>query len=214
MACELAPTAHNLAAVYPGRLAGPVHVCRMIASRTAQVHGSKLEFTLSPANRSGFEQTGNNFLESSGICGILSLIGRSRGAGGLSMEEETASPSQRDEARAAAKRRRTKGFDRREAIFDLFVSGFSHQQIATALKTSTPHRPARHRHRRRRAAARRARALRPGAGRATVEGALACRRPARAGRHPRLHALFENRGRARPLSRTRAAKASQPRFTQ
>ena len=52
------------------------------------------------------------------------------------MEEDTASPSQRDEARAAAKRRRTKGLDRREAIFDLFVSGFSHQRIARALKTS------------------------------------------------------------------------------
>ena len=52
------------------------------------------------------------------------------------MAEEPASPSQRDEARAAAKRRRTKGLDRREAIFDLFVSGFSHQRIARALKTS------------------------------------------------------------------------------
>ena len=52
------------------------------------------------------------------------------------MEEDTASPSQRDEARAAATRRRTKGLDRREAIFDLFVSGFSHQRIARALKTS------------------------------------------------------------------------------
>ena len=53
------------------------------------------------------------------------------------MEEKTASPSQRDDARAAARRRRTKAFDRREAIFDLFVSGFSHQQIAAALKTSS-----------------------------------------------------------------------------
>jgi len=53
------------------------------------------------------------------------------------MQENTASPSRRDEARAAAQRRRTKGLDRREAIFDLFVSGFSHQQIATALKTSS-----------------------------------------------------------------------------
>jgi hypothetical protein len=52
------------------------------------------------------------------------------------MKEKHPSPSQRDEARAAAKRRRTKGFERREAIFDLFVSGFSHQQIAKALKTS------------------------------------------------------------------------------
>ncbi|MGA8714386.1 MAG: helix-turn-helix domain-containing protein [Roseiarcus sp.] len=53
------------------------------------------------------------------------------------MTDEPASPSKRDEARAAAKRRRTKGLDRREAIFDLFVSGFSHQQIAKALDAST-----------------------------------------------------------------------------
>ena len=53
------------------------------------------------------------------------------------MTEEPASPSQRAEARALAKKRRTKGFERREAIFDLFVSGFSHQKIATTLKTST-----------------------------------------------------------------------------
>jgi predicted transcriptional regulator len=46
------------------------------------------------------------------------------------------SPFQRAEARALAKKRRTKGFERREAIFDLFVSGFSHQQIAKALGTS------------------------------------------------------------------------------
>jgi hypothetical protein len=52
------------------------------------------------------------------------------------MPEGPAFPSQRDKARAAAKRRRTKGLDRREAIFDLFVSGFSHQQIATGLKIS------------------------------------------------------------------------------
>ncbi len=53
------------------------------------------------------------------------------------MTEEPASPSQRAEARALAKKRRTKGFERREAIFDLFVSGFSHQKIAKTLKTST-----------------------------------------------------------------------------
>ena len=46
------------------------------------------------------------------------------------------SSSQRAEARARAKKRRTKGFERREAIFDLFLSGFSHQQIAKALGTS------------------------------------------------------------------------------
>jgi DNA-binding NarL/FixJ family response regulator len=39
--------------------------------------------------------------------------------------------------RAAAKKRRTKGFERRDAVFDLFVSGFSHQQIAKALNAST-----------------------------------------------------------------------------
>ena len=53
------------------------------------------------------------------------------------MTEEPAPPSQRAEARGLAKTRRTKGLERREAIFDLFVSGFSHQQIAKALKTST-----------------------------------------------------------------------------
>ena len=53
------------------------------------------------------------------------------------MVEDPVSPSQRAEVRAVAKRRRTKGFERREAIFDLFVSGFSHQQIAKALKVST-----------------------------------------------------------------------------
>ena len=53
------------------------------------------------------------------------------------MTEEPAAPSQRAEARAAAYKRRTKGFERREAIFDLLVSGFSHQQIAKALKTSS-----------------------------------------------------------------------------
>ncbi len=53
------------------------------------------------------------------------------------MTEEPASPSQRDEARALAKEGRTKGFERRGAVFDLFVSGFSHQQIAKALEVST-----------------------------------------------------------------------------
>ena len=52
-------------------------------------------------------------------------------------QQDEARPSERAEARAAAKRRRTKGFERREAIFDLFVSGFSHQQIAKALNAST-----------------------------------------------------------------------------
>ena len=37
---------------------------------------------------------------------------------------------------ARAKKLPTKGFEQREAIFDLFVSGFSHQQIAMALGTS------------------------------------------------------------------------------
>jgi Homeodomain-like domain-containing protein len=52
------------------------------------------------------------------------------------MTDEPASPSKRDEARAAAKRRRTKGLDRRQAIFDLFISGFSHHQIARAFEAS------------------------------------------------------------------------------
>ena len=45
-------------------------------------------------------------------------------------------PSRRAEARTRARRRRTKAFERREAIFDLFVSGYSHHEIAKALKTS------------------------------------------------------------------------------
>ena len=53
------------------------------------------------------------------------------------MTDEPASPSLRAEARIAAKERQTRGFERREAIFDLFVSGFTHQQIASALKTSS-----------------------------------------------------------------------------
>ena len=129
------------------------------------------------------------------------------------MADESPSHSQRDEARAGTKRRRTKGFERREAVFELFVSGFSHQQIATALKTSS------HTVRR------------------IVNTAVADRRLDSPERFARLqvarlskalaHAddrlergdirafgLFENRGRARPLSRTRAAKASQPRFAQ
>jgi transposase len=52
------------------------------------------------------------------------------------MVEEPAFPSRRAETRAVAKKRRTKGFERREAIFDLFVSGFSHQQIAKAFNAS------------------------------------------------------------------------------
>ena len=53
------------------------------------------------------------------------------------MTEESAPPSRRAEAQAEAKERRTREFERREAVFDLFISGFSHQQIAKALKTST-----------------------------------------------------------------------------
>ncbi len=52
------------------------------------------------------------------------------------MTEHPASPSQRAAARALANRRRTKCFERREDVFDLFVSGFSHHQIAKTLKTS------------------------------------------------------------------------------
>ncbi len=55
------------------------------------------------------------------------------------MTEQNPSPSRRDQARAQAKNLQTKGFERREAIFDLFVSGFSHHQIAksTDLSPST-----------------------------------------------------------------------------
>ena len=37
-------------------------------------------------------------------------------------QPDEARPSQRDEARALAKKRRTKDFERREGVFDLFVS--------------------------------------------------------------------------------------------
>lgn len=53
------------------------------------------------------------------------------------MTEESAPPSRRAEAQAEAKQRRRREFERREAVFDLFISGFSHQQIAKALSTST-----------------------------------------------------------------------------
>ncbi len=52
-------------------------------------------------------------------------------------QRNEARPSERTEARALAKKRRTKGLERREAVFDLFVSGFSHQKIAKALTVST-----------------------------------------------------------------------------
>ncbi|HZZ59631.1 MAG TPA: sigma factor-like helix-turn-helix DNA-binding protein [Roseiarcus sp.] len=48
----------------------------------------------------------------------------------------TDEPAERAEARARGKTRRTTGFERREAIFDLFLSGFSHHEIAKALGTS------------------------------------------------------------------------------
>ena len=126
------------------------------------------------------------------------------------MTEESASPSQRAGRGLRRSERRTKGFERREAVFDLFVSGFSHQQIATALKTSS--------HTVRRiidtaVADRRLDApgaLRPRSGRAAGQGALPCRPQARAGRHEGVCALSEDSGRARPLPRPRRARASAP----
>ncbi|HKN27852.1 MAG TPA: helix-turn-helix domain-containing protein [Roseiarcus sp.] len=52
------------------------------------------------------------------------------------MTDEPSSLSQRAEARAAAKARRAKRIERREACLDLVASGYSHRQIATALKVS------------------------------------------------------------------------------
>jgi Homeodomain-like domain len=52
------------------------------------------------------------------------------------MTDEPSSLSQRAEARAAAKARRAKRIERREACLELVVSGYSHPQIATALKIS------------------------------------------------------------------------------
>ena len=50
------------------------------------------------------------------------------------MSEESACPSPRLAAQAG--KRRTKGFGRREAMFELFASGHSHQEIAKAFETS------------------------------------------------------------------------------
>ena len=44
--------------------------------------------------------------------------------------------SQRAEARATAQKRKTKGRRRREVVFELVVSGYSHQEIAEAMGTS------------------------------------------------------------------------------
>jgi hypothetical protein len=52
------------------------------------------------------------------------------------MTEQSSSLSQRAEARAAAKARRAKRIERREAFLDLVASGYSHRQIATAMKVS------------------------------------------------------------------------------
>ncbi len=48
------------------------------------------------------------------------------------MTDQPSSPSLRAQRRAAAKTRRAKSIERREACFDLFLSGFSLQQIAQA----------------------------------------------------------------------------------
>lgn len=44
--------------------------------------------------------------------------------------------SQRAQAREAAQKHRAKGRERREVLFELVISGFSHQEIAEALGTS------------------------------------------------------------------------------
>jgi Homeodomain-like domain len=52
------------------------------------------------------------------------------------MTDEPSSLSERAEARAAAKARRAKRIERREALLDLVASGYSHRQIATAMGVS------------------------------------------------------------------------------
>jgi len=52
------------------------------------------------------------------------------------MTDQRSSLSQRAEARAAAKARRAKRIERREAFLDLVASGYSHRQIATAMRVS------------------------------------------------------------------------------
>jgi hypothetical protein len=136
------------------------------------------------------EQTKNNFLDPGGIRGSIPFISRSRGAGVFCMTEETSSPSQRAEARALTKERRMKGFERREAIFGLFVSGFSHQQIAKA--------PPRHRYGRRRAAARRTSASRQVA--AAGAGPF--------GREKGARKRFFDRDRAQPLEKAHFAEGN------
>jgi Homeodomain-like domain-containing protein len=52
------------------------------------------------------------------------------------MTDEPSTLSQRAEARAAAKARRAKRIERREACLDLVASGYSYRQIATACRIS------------------------------------------------------------------------------
>ena len=53
------------------------------------------------------------------------------------MNEDPRSASQRAGARAAAKARRAKRTERREAWFDLLASGYTHRQIADAAKSAS-----------------------------------------------------------------------------
>jgi DNA-binding NarL/FixJ family response regulator len=52
------------------------------------------------------------------------------------MSDEAKSPSESARKRAAGKTRRAKLIERREAYFDLLVSGYSVDEIATATKMS------------------------------------------------------------------------------
>ncbi len=52
------------------------------------------------------------------------------------MDEDAKLPSQRAALRAAAKARRAKRTERREAWLELFSSGYTHRQIADAMKVS------------------------------------------------------------------------------
>ena len=96
------------------------------------------------------------------------------------MTDELSSLSQRAETRAKARARRAKGIERREAFLDLVASGYSHRQIATAMKVSLA-------------------TVRREVDKGRAVGGGGERPQARARRHPGVRALHETDLRARPL---------------
>jgi hypothetical protein len=52
------------------------------------------------------------------------------------LSDQPEAPSERQQTRAAAKARRAKRVERREAYFDLLASGYTHHQIAAAMRVS------------------------------------------------------------------------------